>query len=81
MKSSSDKKSIPDNNEKKALLATAGFSCIFGFSFMASRTALMHTNADMLLTIRFTVSMLAMLILILTESSKSASAESLSANS
>ena len=55
-----------DNKEKKALLATAGFSTIFGFSFMASRIALMHTSADMLLTIRFTVSMLAMLILVLT---------------
>lgn len=49
---------------KSALLATAGFAIIFGFSFMASRIALQHTSAPMLLVIRFSVSMLVMLLLV-----------------
>lgn len=52
------------NKSIRALLATAGFSTIYGFSFMASRISLQYTSVDMLLAIRFTVSMLAMLLLV-----------------
>lgn len=51
---------------KLALLASVGYCTIFGFSFMASRIAIMHTSPDMMLAIRFLVSMLAMLLLVVT---------------
>ena len=51
---------------KLALLASVGYCTIFGFSFMQSRIALSHTTPDMLLAIRFMVSMLAMLLLAVT---------------
>jgi drug/metabolite transporter (DMT)-like permease len=54
-----------ENKHRRALLATAGFSTIFGFSFMASRISLQYTSVDMLLALRFTVSMLAMLLLVI----------------
>ncbi len=52
------------DKSRSALLATAGFATIFGFSFMASRIALLHTTAPMLLVIRFSVSMFVMLLLV-----------------
>ena len=45
------------------ILASIGYCTIYGFSFMASRIALMNTSANILLTIRFTAAMLVMLIL------------------
>jgi len=48
---------------KPALIASAAYCTIFGFSFMASRIALSHTSADTLLAIRFLVSMLVMVLL------------------
>lgn len=51
---------------RRALLATFGFATIYGFSFMASRIALQHTNASVLLLIRFTVAMIILLLLVLT---------------
>ena len=53
-----------DNRTTSALLATAAFASIYGFSFMASRIALQNTDASVLLIIRFAVSTLLMLILI-----------------
>ncbi|MDO5139426.1 MAG: DMT family transporter [Oscillospiraceae bacterium] len=52
------------DHKKTALLATAGFATIYGFSFMASRIALQHTSASVLLVIRFFAATLVMLILI-----------------
>lgn len=49
-----------------AILASISYCTIYGFSFMFSRIALMNTSADMLLAIRFTAAMLAMLLLMLT---------------
>ena len=52
----------------KTRLATlaALISCIiYGFSFLASRVALMHTAPEMLLAIRFSVAMLIMIVLVL----------------
>lgn len=57
------------NNQDKTKLAilAALISCIiYGFSFMSSRVALLHTTGDMLLAIRFTASMLIMIALVLT---------------
>ena len=51
---------------KLAIIASIGYCTIYGFSFMFSRIALMHTDADMLLAIRFTVAMLVMLLMVLT---------------
>ncbi len=50
------------NRTKPALLASVAYCTIYGFSFMASRIALTHTSADILLAIRFLASMLVMLI-------------------
>lgn len=66
-KSASGKRVIMNKKEDRttlALLATAGFTTIYGFSFMASRIALQNTNASVLLVIRFAISTLLMLILI-----------------
>ena len=51
---------------KLAALAALGTCVIYGFSFMASRIALGHTSAEMMLAIRFTVSMLVMAFLVVT---------------
>ncbi len=64
---------MKDNKDKgtggkdKTTLATlaAFISCIiYGFSFMASRVALMHTAPEMLLAIRFSVAMIIMILLV-----------------
>ena len=53
-------------DKTKKAVAAALISCIiYGFSFMFSRIALLHTSGDVLLTIRFAVSMLIMLLLAL----------------
>ena len=52
------------DHKKTALFATAGFATIFGFSFMASRIALQHTSASVLLVCRFFVATIVMLVLI-----------------
>lgn len=54
--------------DKTRLATLAAFiSCIiYGFSFLASRVALMHTAPEMLLTIRFTTAMLIMIALVIT---------------
>ena len=49
-----------------AIAASIAYCTIYGFSFMFSRIALMHTSADMLLAIRFTAAMLVMLLLVVT---------------
>lgn len=54
------------DHTNSALLASVGYCTIFGFSFMASRIALSHTTGDMMLAIRFMVSMLAVLLLAVT---------------
>ena len=46
-----------------ALIASVAYCTIFGFSFMASRIALAHTSADILLAIRFLASMLVVLLM------------------
>lgn len=53
-----------EDKTTSALLATAGFATIYGFSFMASRIGLQNTSASVLLVIRFAVSTLLMLFLI-----------------
>lgn len=53
------------NNYRLAIAASIAYCTIYGFSFMASRIALMNTSADMLLAIRFTCAMLVMLLLVL----------------
>ena len=54
--------------DKTRLATLAAFiSCIiYGFSFLASRVALMHTAPEMLLAIRFSAAMLIMIALVLT---------------
>lgn len=47
-----------------AIIASITYCTIYGFSFMASRIALMHTTPDMLLAIRFSIAMLAMILLV-----------------
>ena len=54
------------DHKKLALLATFGFATIYGFSFMASRIALQHTNASVLLVIRFTIAMSVLLLMVFT---------------
>lgn len=51
---------------KLGILASILYCTIYGFSFMASRIALMHTSASMLLAVRFTAAMLVMLLLVVT---------------
>lgn len=51
----------------KTTLATLAALCscvIYGFSFMASRVAMMHTQPEMLLAIRFTIAMIIMILLV-----------------
>ena len=49
-----------------AIIASIIYCSIYGFSFMFSRIALMHTDADMMLAIRFSTAMLVMLLLVIT---------------
>ena len=54
---------ILKNRKQTAFLAGLGTCVIYGFSFMASRVALSHTEPSVMLSIRFIVSMLVMLLL------------------
>ena len=57
----------PGNDKYRlAIIASIAYCTIYGFSFMFSRIALMHTSADMLLAIRFLAAMLVMLLLVVT---------------
>lgn len=57
---------LGNDKYRLAILASIGYCTIYGFSFMFSRIALMHTSADMLLAIRFLTAMLVMLLLVVT---------------
>lgn len=62
-----DRDIIMANNTDKTRLATLaalGTCVVFGFSFMASRIALLHAPSSIMLAIRFTVAMLVMLLLV-----------------
>ena len=61
-----DNNRTSDKLRRLALAASVAYCTIYGFSFMFSRIALMHTSADMLLAIRFTAAMLVMLVLLVT---------------
>ncbi|MBE6041412.1 MAG: DMT family transporter [Clostridiales bacterium] len=49
---------------KLGILASIAYCTIYGFSFLASRVALMHTQADILLAVRFSAAMLVMLLML-----------------
>ena len=55
---------IQKDRTKSATLAALGTCVIYGFSFMASRIALQHAPAAIMLAIRFLVAMLVMLLLL-----------------
>ncbi len=50
-------------NEKRATIAALTTYFIFGFTFLATRVALDHTSASVLLSLRFTISFLTMAVM------------------
>lgn len=53
-------------NTTKALIAAVAAQIVWGLSFMFTKTALEHTSAHMLLSVRFMISFLIMLLIVLT---------------
>lgn len=53
-------------NAAKAIIAAIAAQIVWGLSFMFTKTALAHTSGHMLLSLRFTISLFIMLLILLT---------------